>query len=171
MAQIDLFAVAYTDFTELVYANGRRKAYLMPIIAHQCKLVYGWAVGPRADSELALQAWQQAKQTFTAQAIPYQGMVIHHDQDSVYTGYRWTAQLLLEDEMRLSYALNGARDNPEMESFIGHFKGENESLFLDAADQAELRAVVAGQMQYHNSERRHSSLDYMAPLAYLERVR
>jgi putative transposase len=31
---IQAFEVAYTDFTELVYANGRRKAYLIPILDH-----------------------------------------------------------------------------------------------------------------------------------------
>lgn len=36
--------VAYTDFTELVYAGGRRKAYLIPILDHASKVVLGWAV-------------------------------------------------------------------------------------------------------------------------------
>lgn len=62
--------------------------------------------------------------------------------------------------MRLSYALNGAKDNPEMESFNGRFKPEGHSLFLDAHDIAELRTVVAERMQYYNSERRHSSIGY-----------
>lgn len=170
MAHIALFDVAYTDFTELVYANGRQKAYLMPIIGHVCKVAYGWAVGPRPNSDLALKAWRRARQTFDAYAIAYEGMIMHHDQDSVYTGYRWTEQLLLQDGVHLSYALHGARDNPEMESFIGRFKSENESLLLDAADLAELRLVVAQQMCYYNGQRRHSSLDYMAPLTYLAQV-
>jgi transposase InsO family protein len=171
MAQITLFDVAYTDFTELVYANGTRKAYLMPIIGHVCKMAYGWAVGPRPNTTLALAAWEWARQTFATHAIPYQKMIVHHDQDSVYTGYRWTEQLLLKDGVHLSYALNGARDNPQMESFIGHFKGENESLLVDAAYLPELRDVVTRQMRYYNAERRHSSLDYLSPLAYLQKVR
>jgi hypothetical protein len=56
MSQIGLFEVAYTDFTELVYADGTRKAYLMPLIGHACKVVYGWAVGEHADTALALTA-------------------------------------------------------------------------------------------------------------------
>lgn len=171
MAQITLFDVAYTDFTELVYANGTRKAYLMPIIGHVCKMAYGWAVGPRPNTALALEAWERARQTFAMYAIPYRKMIVHHDQDSVYTGYRWTEQLLLEDGVHLSYALNGARDNPEMESFIGHFKGENESLLVDAADLSQLQDVVARQMRYYNAKRRHSSLDYLSPLAYLQKAR
>jgi hypothetical protein len=34
MEQIGLFEVIYTDFTELYYADGTRKAHLMPMIGH-----------------------------------------------------------------------------------------------------------------------------------------
>lgn len=170
LSEIGLFKVAYTDFTELIYANGQRKAYLMPILAHRCKLVYGWAVGERANTVLALAAWQRAKQSCHQYGIAYQGMIIHHDQDPVYTGYGWTEQVLVVDQARLSYALRGAKDNPVMESFNGRFKTEGGSLFLQAATLVELQAVVATQMAYHNTQRRHSSLGYRSPLAYLENI-
>lgn len=82
----------------------------------------------------------------------------------------WDLALLRSVRVRLSYALNGAKDNPEMESFIGRFKTEGHSLFLDAHDIAELRTVVAERMRYYNAERRHSSIGYLPPLAYIERV-
>jgi transposase InsO family protein len=44
-------------------------------------------------------------------------------------------------------------------------------LFLDAQTLAELAGVVEERMHYYNTQRRHSALDYLAPLAYLERVR
>ncbi|MBD3183008.1 transposase, partial [Candidatus Poribacteria bacterium] len=101
-------------------------------------------------------------------ALPVKGMIMHHDQDSVYTGHMWTRQLLLRDKVRLSYALDGAKDNTEMESFNGHFKQEGNSLFLDADDIEELKAVVSRQMKYYNTRRRHSSLVYVSPMAYIE---
>jgi len=167
MKQIGLFQVAYTDFTELVYANGAKKAYLMPIIAHRCKVAYGWAVGERADTSLALAAWNMAKRTFSEYDIPCHRMIMHHDQDSVYTGFAWTHQVLLVDGLRLSYALNGYKDNPEMESFNGRFKTENGSLFLEATCLPELQAIVQRQMDYYNQVRRHSSLGYLSPLRYM----
>lgn len=163
--------VIYTDFTELVYADGARKAYLMPIIGHACKMAFGWAVGRNANTTLALKAWHEAKVTFRRLSISFEGMIVHHDQDSVYTSYGWNSQLLLEDKARLSYALNGAKDNPEMESFNGRFKTENRSLFLDAQSVDELRNIVAQRMDYYNTERRHSSLDYVAPLLYIQQMR
>ena len=171
MSEIRLFQVAYTDFTELRYADGSRKAYLMPLIGHVCKMAYGWAVGAHADTTLALEAWQAAQATFHELRISPADMIVHHDQDPVYTGYGWSAQLLLKDQARLSYALNGAKDNPQMESFIGRFKTENHSLLLEAADLPELCSVVTEQMLYYNTQRRHSSLGYMSPLAYIKQVR
>ncbi len=167
LGDIGLFDVLYTDFTELAYAGGRAKAHLMVLLDHAGKLVLGHAVGERAVRELALEAWKRAKRTLRRLGRPLEGLIVHHDQDSVFTSYAWTAQLLLDDHVRISYALRGARDNPEIESFHGRFKGENHSLFLDAEDLSELQAVVARRIRYYNHERRHSSLGNRSPMAFL----
>ena len=169
--KIELFQVSYTDFTELVYANGRRKAQLLPIIGHVSKMVYGWAVSEHADTELALLAWEQAKKTLQQLDIPYAGMIVHQDQDAVFTGYEWARQLVLEDGVRLSFTLRGFKDNPEMESFNGRFKEENHSLFLETQTLDKLIEVVNERMWYYNEERRHSSIGYLPPLIFIERVR
>lgn len=169
--EIGLFQVLYTDFTQLVYADGGRKAVLIPIIGHTSKMAYGWAVGESANSLLAGQAWARAKETFRELDIAYVGMIMHHDRDPVFTGYEWTAQLLLEDGLRLSYALRGAKDNPEMESFNSRFKGEGHSLFLAAPTLAALAAVVEQRMHYYNTERRHSAIGYVPPLTYIRQAR
>jgi len=170
MEEISLFQVVYTDFTEILYAGGHRKAVLMPIIGHVSKMAFGWAVGQSRGTLLASQAWELAKETFQQMGISYAGMIVHHDRDSVYTSYEWTSQLLLKDRSRLSYALRGAKDNPEMESFNGRFKTEGYSLFLEAQSLAELVAVVDDRMRYYNTERRHSSISYVPPLTYIERT-
>jgi putative transposase len=166
---ISLFDVVYTDFTELVYADGTAKAHLMVILGHVCKMVFGWAVGERANTQLALKAWSRAKQTFKEYGIPCKGLIMHHDQDSVYTSYRWARRLLAKDKVQLSYALNGAKDNPEIESFNGRFKTENRSLFLDAQNLNELHKIVEERIEYYNQERRHSSIDYLSPAMYLQK--
>lgn len=165
---ISLFDVVYTDFTELVYADGTAKAHLMMILGRVGKMVFGWAVGERANTQLALKAWSRAKQTFKENGIPCKGLIMPHDQDSVYTSYRWTRLLLAKDKVQLSYALNGAKDNPEIESFNGRFKTENRSLFLDAQNLNELHRIVEERMEYYNQERRHSSIDDLSPAMYLQ---
>ena len=171
MDEIGLFQVVYTDFTEILYADGDRKAILMPIIGHVSKMAFGWAIGQSRGTALALQAWEYAKRTLQQMGISCVGMIMHHDRDSVYTGYEWTSQLLLKDKSRLSYALRGAKDNPEMESFNGRFKGEGHSLFLEAQSLGELITVVDERMRYYNTERRHSSIGYVPPLTYIKRAR
>ena len=165
------FEVAYTDFTELVYANGRRKAYLMPLVDHTTKLVLGWAVGEHAHTGLALQAWERARQLLLGHGVRLQGLIVHHDQDPVFTGYAWTARLLLKNHVRVSYALRGARDNTEMESFNSRFKSENRSLLLDASTLSALDAVVSRRMDYYNHVRRHSTIGYRAPSAFIATLR
>ena len=157
--------VLYTDFTELRYARG--KAWLMALVDHASKVVAGWALGAHADTTLALTAWRRARRWLRRNGVPVAGLIVHHDQDPVYTGYGWTGQLLLRDAVRLSYALEGCRDNPEMESFHSRFKTENRSLLLDALTLADLERVVAQRMAYYNGRRRHSSLGNQAPLSFL----
>lgn len=166
-SQIGPLEVLYTDFTELVYADGVAKASLIPILDHTTKLVAGFAVGEGANSVLALPAWSMAKRCLAVWKASLEGVLVHHDQDPVFTGYAWTGRLLA-DGVRISYALRGARENPEMESFFGRFKVENNSLLLDAVTLEELKAVVAGRIQYYNRERRHSSLGDRPPLAFIE---
>jgi transposase InsO family protein len=170
-AGIGPFEVLYTDFTELAYASGRKKAQLMPILDHKSKLAVGWAVGERRVTELALEAWERAKETLAGLGISPQGAIVHHDQDPVFTGYGWTSRLLLDDRVQLSYALNGARDNPEMEAFNSRFKTENQSLFNEAQTFEELVVLLADRFDYYNHERRHSAIGYLAPLSYVKNSR
>lgn len=163
MAQMKPLQVLYTDFTELRHTDGRRKAQLMPIIDHVTKLVLDWAVGERAVTELVLAAWNKATGAVRAYGVSLEGLIVQHDQNPVFTSYSWTSKLLLKDQARISYALHGARDNPEMEGVNSRFKSESRSLLLDAHTLDQLEAVVAGRMAYHNNLRRHSSLGNRAP--------
>ncbi|MBD3349460.1 MAG: transposase [Candidatus Eisenbacteria bacterium] len=163
--EIGPFEVAYTDFTELVYATG--KAQLIAIVDHRTKVCLGWALGPKAVTELALAAWEAAARTLRRLGLSPRCMIVHHDQDPVFTSYGWTGRLLLTEGSRVSYALRGAKDNTEMEAWNSRFKNENRSLFLEAKDVRELRRVVAQRMDYYNGERRHSALGNQAPLAFV----
>jgi putative transposase len=165
LEEIAPLAVLHTDFTELVYAAG--KAQLMALVDHTSKVIPGWAVGAHADTALALRAWTAAKHWLRRHRWAVTGIIVHHDQDSVYTGYGWTGHLVLRDHVRLSYALDGCRDNTEMESFHSRFKTENRSLLLDASSLAELERIVGERIDYHNRRRRHSALGNRAPFVYL----
>jgi len=53
-------------------------------------------VGKSADRELALRFWKMAN--LTGWGVGPEGLIVHHDQDSEYTSYRWLRQLLIEDK-------------------------------------------------------------------------
>jgi len=52
--------------------------------------------------------------------------------------------------------------------FNSRFKQEGNSLFLDAGDMEELKAVVSRQMRYYNTKRRRSSPGYVSPMVYIQ---
>lgn len=168
LEKIGPFEVAYTDFTELVYAGG--KAQLIPIVDHRTKVCLGWALGPKPVTELALAAWDAAGESLRRLGRSPRGLIVHHDRDPVFTSYSWTNRLLRKDGARVSYALRGAKDNTEMEAWNSRFKNENRSLLLEAKDLCELRAVVAERIDYYNGERRHSALGNQAPLVCVARL-
>ncbi len=68
-----------------------------------------------------------------------QGLIVHHDQDSVYTSHEWLRQLLLEDKVRVSYGERGAKVS-RMESFWAHEKGEHLAVFGGGASRRKRAA-------------------------------
>jgi len=161
------FQVWYTDFTEIWYAGRKKKAYLMPILDHKTKWVVGWAVEKHKNTSLALEALNMAHANLEKVGISLEDRFLHHDQDSVYTGYRWLQAVLIRERAKISFSENGAKGNTYMESFNGHFKGENGSLFFGARNMWELRRAIDTQIQYYNAQRRHSTLGYLAPRTYI----
>ncbi|MBN2542891.1 transposase [bacterium] len=127
-----------------------------------------WALGSNADTDLALAAWDMAKKSFRVHNIDYKGMIVHHDRDTVFTGHRWFRKLLIKDGVKVSYAVRGAKDNVEMESINGHFKGDAHSLFWEAPDLEALYKVVVNRVSYYNEDRLHSALDYQTPINYIK---
>jgi len=165
---VEALEVLSTDFTELRYAGGDRKAWLIAFIDPESAWVPGWATGPSANRELALDAWKRTRAAFGRFSQEVAATLVHSDQDTVFTSYDWLRALLLDSGARVSYSENGAKGNPWIESFWARFKHENHSLFLEAGTLAELRRLVDQQMRYYNRERRHSAVGNQPPLAYLE---
>ena len=162
------FEVLYTDFTEIWYGGRKKKAYLMPIIDHKTKLVVGWEVAENKNTALALGALSMTHSNLEAMGISLEDCFIHHDQDTVYTGYGWLQAVLIRERAKISFSENGAKGNTYMESFNGHFKGESGSVFFDARNMWELRRVIAEQIEYYNVRRRHSALGYLSPWTYIK---
>lgn len=164
----DLLEVLSTDFTELTYDNGYKKAYLMAMIDIESRVIFGWALGKSPNRELALTCWDETTARLEAIGEDPTGMIVHHDQDTVYTSYQWLDRLLLEDRAKVSYSTRGAKDNPWIESLWSRLKHEIGSQVTDAQNLKELNTVIEERMEYYNTSRRHSSTLNIPPARYLE---
>ncbi len=156
-----------TDFTELKYAGGSRKAYLMAVVDLESKYVPDWAVGPSGNRKLAMRCWEQVRERLTSLGEELDEKIIHHDLDSVYTSYRWLRAILLGDEMRISYSEKGAKGNPWIESLWGRTKAEVGSRITEASSLPALRVVFDERFRYYNQERGHSSIGQVPPREHL----
>jgi transposase InsO family protein len=156
-----------TDFTELSYAEGGRKAYLMAAARLESKYVPGWAVGPSANRKLAMRCWEQVRERMQNLGEGLDEKIIHHDLDSVYTSYRWLRAILLGDDMRISYSESGARGNPWIESLWGRTKAEVGSRITEASSLPALRTVFDKRFICYDRERRHPSIGYVPPREHL----
>lgn len=153
-----------TDFTELLYNGGTRKAWMMVLLDTESKWAGGWSVGTSRNRRMALEAVDSLRAGMDPLSrSSLSGVIVHHDKDSVYTSYSWLRRLLLEEGARPSYAERGAKDNPWIESFWGRLETENAGLILEAETLEEVRKIVGEQLDYYNGKRRHSALDYRVP--------
>jgi putative transposase len=160
-----------TDFTEILYDGGNKKACLMPIIGYREKVCFGHALGATPTAAVALVAWERAKLMRRRLRVIIKGLVIHHDLGAAYTSYVWLKQTTVTDKTKASYALRGCQDNQEMESFNSRFKEENRDLFWECATFEQLEEMVDSRIHYYNYERRHSALGNTTPIKYLKKQR
>ena len=158
-----------TDFTEIHDAYGTKKAWWMALLDISSRWVGGWEVGPSRNRALALASLNDLAEGMQGYNRDLEGVVIHHDQDSVDTSYAWLEEALIERKAQVSFSEHGAKDNPWIESFWGRFKTENAGLCWEATTLDELRGVLEQQIAHYNTERRHSGLDYRRPEEALTR--
>jgi putative transposase len=164
----DVLEVLSTDFTELRYAGGSKKAWFIALVDIVGKWAPGWAIGPRRNRQLALECWQQTCESFDDLGMNVTETIVHQDQDSVFTSYAWLRTLLIDAGISVSYSESGARDNPWIESMWGRIKTEIGSLITEAQTLEELKEIMDRHMRYYNAQRRHSAIGYQAPLIYLQ---
>jgi putative transposase len=167
-AQIGKMEVLSTDFTELVFAGGQRKAYLMGYLDIGTKVMPGWAVSRSPDRRLALEAWSETKATLTDLGVETHTLTVHSDQDAVYRSNDYLRQLMIEDNVTISFSERGCKDNPWIESFWGRMKTEIRSQIIEAATLRELKDVINRRLNYYNNGRRHSEIGNVPPITYLK---
>ncbi|HZU70969.1 MAG TPA: IS3 family transposase [Ktedonobacteraceae bacterium] len=140
--------------------------YLAVVLDLFSRMVVGWSMAATQDASLVMQALQMA----ITRRRPASGLLHHSDRGSTYTSESYQA-LLREQGMVISMSHTAnCYDNAAMESFFHSCKGkciEEESF----QTRAQARGCIFEYIEtFYNRKRRHSTLEYLSPLAY-ERVR
>lgn len=159
-----------TDFTELRYSEGRRKAYLMTILDVGSCVALGWSVGWSANGRLARRCFERVRERMRHLSEELQGTILHSDRDTVYTSYAWLREVLMREGMRVSFSERGARGNPWVESLWGRMKTEIGSRIHQACDLQALKSILTEHFRYYNRSRRHSTIGNVAPLPRLTNI-
>ena len=164
------FQMLSTDFTELPFGSMGRKSWLIAFVDPVSRWIPGWAVGPSANTQLALKALQRVRATYCTLGLAMEGTIIHQDQDPVFRSYQWAREILIEDKAVLSYSVNGARGNGWIESLWGRISVEFAPHLKHVESIAELRQLLNDRFTYYLFHRRHSGIDNQPPVENLKKI-
>jgi transposase InsO family protein len=149
------------DITYLPILGGF--VYLAVLIDLFSRKVVGWALQSHMETSLCLAALSRA----VAVRQPTPGLLHHTDRGSQYCSHEYQAALATLGA-RVSMSRKGnCWDNAVSESFFGTL--EQELLLVEGPFANEAAAVAAVSDYIHNfynSERRHSTLGQVSPIAF-----
>ena len=156
-----VFQAVTTDITRLEYQGGY--CYLCVYKDVLDQMVYGWSVSETMNVEFVLQAFNMMKKKIVSILgfLPL-NLIIHQDQGSQYTSYKYVRVVL--EVFRLSYSTPGTpTDNPGQESFFGRLKDELRIEIADMNTTSEVKRLIKRRMKVYNEERLHTSIGYTTP--------
>ena len=136
--------------------------YLAVVLDLFSRRVIGWAMAAIQDERLIETALRMA----LLARRPTAEVVFHSDRGSQYTSHAYRAALA-EADIAVSMSRTGnCYDTAVTESFFGTLKGECVER-LSFQTRREARQTIFEYIEcFYNRIRRHSSLDYVSPVAY-----
>ena len=161
--QFDPDAVNEAWVADITYIPTREGwLYLAAVEDLYSRRVVGWSMAERLESRLVVEALALAVE----RRLPGAGLLAHSDRGSQYASDHYQ-RLLAQHGITCSMSRRAdCWDNAPMESFFASLKKE---LVHDAdfATRTEARAAIVEYIEvFYNSQRRHSSLGYVAPAEY-----
>jgi len=140
--------------------------YLAVLLDVGSRRVVGWATSPRLERALVLGALRQA----LALRQPGPELLHHSDRGTQYVSWEYQA-LLAARGIRVSLSRRGdCWDNAVAESFFATLKRELLQRTTWATRTAATQALTDYIERWYNRLRRHSSLGYLSPLQYEQKL-
>jgi len=141
------------------------KLYLAVILDLFSRFVVGWAISPVNDRHLTLAALTMALN----RRCPEAGLLHHSDRGSTYASADYQRRL---DAYGITCSMSRSGDcydNAVMEAFFSRLKIELTDRFA-TVEQAR-RELFNHLEGFYNTRRRHSTLGYVSPAVFEQRVR
>jgi putative transposase len=135
-------------------------AYLALVLDLYSRRVVGWELAEQMTEFLVLEALHQAIRG----RQPPPGLIHHSDRGGQYAGHRYRAVLRRAAIRQSMSRAASCYDNAFIESCFGTIKTELE--MTEYENCADARGDIARYLAYYNTERRHSSLDYLSPAQF-----
>jgi transposase InsO family protein len=146
-----------TDITYIETKEGY--LYTAAVLDLGSRQLVGLAMADHMRTELVLQALDMA----IVQQQPSAGLLHHSDRGSQYTSHDYQ-QKLKDAQFLISMSRRGScLDNAPMESFWATLKRECADHIFETREQART-TIFAYVMGFYNRIRRHSAIDYQAPI-------
>jgi putative transposase len=145
------------DYTYLRMPQGW--LYLAVVLDLYARRVIGWSVSRQRTANLTREALRMA----IDHRHPKAGVLFHSDQGIEYAAHSFQS-LLSAHKLEPSMSRRGnCYDNAHMESFFASLKLEMGQDFRSASDAVD---QIRDYIQFYNTTRLHSSLNYCSPIAY-----
>jgi putative transposase len=152
-----------TDISYVPTAQGW--VYLAVLLDLCSKAVVGWAADTHMRTELVTDALTMA---ITARR-PAPGLIVHSDRGTQFTSQEWLDALAAIDAKASMGRVGVCWDNAPAESWFGGFKNELVHPIGAFSTRHEAQVEIARYIRWHNTTRRHSALNMLAPHVW-ERV-
>jgi putative transposase len=155
--------VWHGDVTYLQVAGKWR--YMAAVMDRHSRRIVGWSLGERRDAALTAQALRQAARN----RKPGPGVTFHSDRGVEYAAFNFRRQLARLGMLQSMNRPGKMNDNAQMESFFHSMKCEE--LYGKTFDNEEqLRQVLSSYIAFYNQQRLHSSLRYLPPAVFEQRM-
>ena len=143
--------------------------YLATVIDACSRRLLGWSITDHLRTELCLDAIEAAVATRGGRRNLAGGVVFHTDHGTQYTADAFTKACRSFRITQSMGTVGDSYDNAMAESFFSSFKRE----VVDGehfATRAEARAEIFAWLNWYNTIRLHSSLDFCPPIEYEEHL-
>jgi putative transposase len=153
-----------SDITYVFTAEGW--LYLAIVLDLCLRQVVGWSMGTRIDAQLVLEALMLT----LSRRRPRRGLMLHSDRRSQYASRSFrkaTAQWGMQQSMSRK---GNCWDNACAESFFKTLKVELIGSYIYATRREAKSAIFEYVEVFYNRKRLHSTLDYISPADYEQRM-